>query len=129
MHTEPYERRNICFNANKKEMISIMIFGTGNCSERVESILVNGKYELAGYLDNNPQNTIRYGTVIWFSTKGYNKLQFDYIIIATIHYSAIIEQLINLSVPEDKIISYIQVMNPKKLVLYHLLITKSGKEM
>ena len=55
MHTEPYERRNICFNANKKEMISIMIFGTGNCSERVESILVNGKYELAGYLDNNPQ--------------------------------------------------------------------------
>lgn len=88
-------------------MISILIFGTGNCSERVESILVNGEYELTGYLDNNPQKHYK----LWnghmvFPPKDVAELQFDYIIIATIHYSTIIEQLINLSVPEDKIISY-----------------------
>ena len=116
MHTEPYERRNICFNANKKEMISIMIFGTGNCSERVESILVNGKYELAGYLEKKKKKHYK----IWngymvFPPKDITKLQFDYIIIATIHYSAIIEQLINLSVPEDKIISYYTGYESKKI--------------
>lgn len=87
-------------------MYKVLLFGTGSSSYRVKSVLNSKKTELIGYLDNNKsvQGTLHYGLPV-FAPDKVLLLQYDYIIIASVYYDEINDQLNKLEVPLDRIIN------------------------
>ena len=88
-------------------MINLVIFGTGKCSDRVESVLYNDKVSIVAYLDNNleKQGSKRNGRNI-LSPKKLNSLEYDYVIVSTRRYNEVLKQLQMYHIPERKIIVY-----------------------
>lgn len=88
-------------------MINLVIFGTGKCSERVESVLYKERISIIAYLDNSleKQSTKRNGKEILPPNK-LNSLKYDYIIVSTRRYKEVLKQLQMYHIPEEKIIGY-----------------------
>ena len=88
-------------------MNKIVIFGTGIGSKRVKDILIEGKSDIIGYLDNRKDkwNGDNDGIKI-FPPVEIISIRYDYVIISTVYYEIIKKQLLNYGVPENKIVSY-----------------------
>lgn len=86
--------------------LTVIIFGTGSSSSKVKRILNSNTTKLVGYADNNIkiQDTFIEDVPV-YSPNQLNKIEFDYIIIGSIYFDEIYEQLINLRIGQTKIIN------------------------
>ena len=92
-------------------MIKLIIFGTGKSSDIVVECL-NDNAEVMIYLDNNSlkQNTFKNKVKIVFPNK-ISEFDYDYVIIASTRYREMEEQLLDLDVDGNKIISFFDYQN------------------
>lgn len=88
-------------------MKRLLIFGTGVSAEKVILNVNKETAEIIGYLDNNKkkQGKLFHEKPI-YAPQICNELDYDYIVIASVKYATITEELIQLEVAEDKIIPY-----------------------
>jgi glycosyltransferase family protein len=88
-------------------MRKLYLFGTGKSSEIIEKCLIKENIQILGYIDNNRlkhEKKCR-GLSIYPPDMMY-ELSFDYIIIATLHYTNVQDQLEYLGVNPSRIISF-----------------------
>lgn len=88
-------------------MKRVLIFGTGISAEKVILNINNQNSKIIGYLDNNKKKhgQMFHGKTI-YAPKKCNELDYDYIIIASVKYEPIMEELKLLNVDANKIIPY-----------------------
>jgi glycosyltransferase family protein len=85
----------------------IIIFGTGKSSEIIVKCLTSNSIEIVAYIDNNvtKQGEFNKGIKI-FSPLDIKKLEWNYIIIGSIHFEPIIAQLKSLGVHNNRVIPF-----------------------
>lgn len=85
----------------------IAVFGLGKKREYVEECIDNKEVNICCYIDNNKSlwNQFMKGIKI-INPKDFQKDSVDYIIVTTIEYLSIKQQLIDLKVPKSKIICF-----------------------
>ena len=89
-------------------VIKILIFGTGKSAEKVLKN-IKDDVNIEGFLDNNLKRVGQsFHNVEIYSPKAIDKLDFEYIIIASIKYDVISKQLLELGVNENQIIKYFE---------------------
>ena len=89
-------------------VIKILIFGTGKSAEKVLKN-IKDDVNIEGFLDNNLKKVGQsFHNVEIYSPKAIDKLDFEYIIIASIKYNIISKQLMELGVVDEKIIKYFE---------------------
>lgn len=89
-------------------VIKILIFGTGKSAEKVLKN-IKDDVNIEGFLDNNLKKVGQsFHNVEIYSPKAIDKLDFEYIIIASIKYDVISKQLLELGVNENQIIKYFE---------------------
>ncbi len=94
------------FYVTESNKVKIYIWGTGIKSQNVLSAIDPSHCEILGFIDNDPQkiNRLHDGfPVIGFGSVGG---EWDYIVISVIKYKAILFQLREAGVGEDKVIIY-----------------------
>ena len=87
-------------------MEKLIIFGAGEGGKKVASILIGSlNYEIIAFADNNPvkQKKSIFGIPI-IGPKGFFSQKFDRIIISSIYAKDIYIQLIDLGIPEKKLV-------------------------
>ena len=88
-------------------MLKIFIFGTGKSAQIVESNLLRNNISIIGYLDNNKFKQGQfYKDIPVISPNQIHQYSYDYIIIATIHYESVLNQLVSLGVNDKKLIAF-----------------------
>ncbi|TCT14025.1 macrocin-O-methyltransferase TylF [Natranaerovirga pectinivora] len=92
---------------NNKE--KIIIFGTGEGSKKVLEIIDLDKVEILAFVDNdiNKQGN-KYNEVEIVNPEAIHSLSYDYIIIASMFYEEILEQLLNMKIDKNKIVRLIK---------------------
>ncbi len=88
-------------------MNQVLIFGTGSSAEKVLDNICIGNVDIIGYLDNSVkrQDTLFHGVNV-FSPEKCIEMEFNYILIASVKYEPITEELLGFGVPEEKILPY-----------------------
>lgn len=88
-------------------MTKVFLFGTGKSAEIVERNLMTDHTEIIGFADNDSskQNKLFKGKPV-ISPRQLREYAFDYIIIGSLHYESISEQLVDLGIEKEKIISF-----------------------
>lgn len=88
-------------------MYELIIFGTGVGSERAEKILKNDTCRVTCYLDNKAERWGKkyHGKKIC-APAVITELTYDFVIVTTIYYEEIVQQLQKYGVGKEKIISY-----------------------
>ncbi|MGG0720051.1 TylF/MycF/NovP-related O-methyltransferase [Robertmurraya massiliosenegalensis] len=91
------------------EKVRALIFGTGDGATKALNIIDSIKVDIIGFIDNDEikQGNIIYGKMIYKPSYIYN-LEYDYIIIASMFYKEIMEQLIELGVSRNKIVKILK---------------------
>lgn len=88
-------------------MIKILLFGTGSSAEKVLLNIRKDKAEITGCLDNDKKKQgSTYNGIKVYAPYELKKLEYDFIIIASVKYGLITEQLAGLGVREGSIIPY-----------------------
>lgn len=88
-------------------MIKLLIFGTGISAEKVLLNIRNDTAGVVGYLDNNKKKQgVQFKGAMVYAPEKCPKLEYDYIIIASVKYEAITRQLLEIGVTRDCIIPY-----------------------
>ena len=86
-------------------MIKVLIFGAGEGGRKVVDMLNEDNVEILGYIDNDERKTGQkiYGKEVMLPEKisGFN---YDYILIASMYFNEIFNQLINMGINESKIV-------------------------
>ncbi|MER1998570.1 MAG: D-alanyl-lipoteichoic acid biosynthesis protein DltD [Lysinibacillus sp.] len=84
----------------------IILFGTGSSSEKIKKIINQERCEIVGYADNNKD---KQGTYIErcyvYAPQQLLQVSFDYIVIGSIYFNEIYEQLIQLQIDAKKIVN------------------------
>lgn len=88
-------------------MKHILVFGTGVSAEKVFVNIKKENVSIKAFLDNSDkkQGSMFYGYPV-IKPEDCRKMDFDYIIIASVRYTPIIEQLENIGVDREKIFAY-----------------------
>ena len=88
-------------------MKRVLIFGTGSSAEKVLDNICTDNVDITGYLDNSvkKQGRLFHGAYV-FPPEKCKGMEFDYILIASVKYGPITEELSGLGVPEEKILPY-----------------------
>ncbi len=88
--------------------MKVIIFGLGkyyqNRKEAIEEILKND--EIIAFSDNNPANTDNADFQPFFSPETISELLFDVILITSIHYKQIRDQLVSFGVSQERILRW-----------------------
>lgn len=87
----------------------LVLFGTGSSSERIHSLIDMKKNEVIGYVDNDikKQGQQILHKPIWSPSILCNK-KFDFVIICSIYFNEIYNQLIDMKIEKNKIINVYQ---------------------
>ncbi len=88
-------------------MKRVLIFGTGSSAEKVLDNICTDNVDITGYLDNSvkKQGRLFHGAYV-FPPEKCKGMEFDYILIASVKYEPITEELSGFGVPEEKILPY-----------------------
>ncbi len=88
-------------------MKRVLIFGTGSSAEKVLDNICTDNVDITGYLDNSvkKQGRLFHGAYV-FPPEKCKGMEFDYILIASVKYGPITEELSGFGVPEEKILPY-----------------------
>lgn len=85
----------------------LVVFGTGKSAEKVIKSLNTNMAEIVAYVDNNfNKHGQEYKEKLVYPPEGLKSLMFDYVVIAIIKYASVKKQLIELGIPENKILPY-----------------------
>ena len=88
-------------------MIKILLFGTGSSAEKVLLNIRKDKAEITGCLDNDKKKQgSTYNGIKVYAPYELKKLEYDFIIIASVKYGLITEQLAGLGARKGSIIPY-----------------------
>ncbi|WP_339179793.1 hypothetical protein [Oceanobacillus sp. FSL W7-1293] len=84
----------------------VILFGTGSSSERIRSLINMEKNKIIGYVDNNleKQEKCLFGKPIW-NPSVLTEMKFDYVIICSIYFTEIYNQLMTMRIETSKIIN------------------------
>lgn len=91
-------------------MVNVLIFGAGQGGRRVVNLLNKEKVKILAFIDNDQKKVgsdVKGIPVVSPQEIGY--YQYDYIIIASVFYDEIFDQLIELGVNEEKIIDVFRI--------------------
>lgn len=85
----------------------LLIFGTGKSAEKILLNIKKDNVQIVGFLDNDKKRIHENykGKKVYLPSE-LNKLSYDFIVIASIKYEQMIEQLQTFGVEEDKILPY-----------------------
>lgn len=88
-------------------MKQVLVFGTGISAEKILDNICTDNVRITGYLDNSvkKQGTLFHGVYV-FPPEKCTEMEFDYILIASVKYGPITEELSGFGVPEEKILPY-----------------------
>lgn len=94
---------------------NILIFGTGRGSKEVEDIIDFDKVNILAYLDNDKskQGTLHNGYKV-IKPNTLNELKFDYIVIGSMFFQEIKQQLLQLDIPNGKIVKILKDIKEKE---------------
>lgn len=88
-------------------MKKIFVFGIGIGYKKLKDFINYNNYEILGFIDNNKDKQgTEFEEKMIFSPEDAIKMEFEYILIASIFYDEIEDQLIKLGVDASKIIKY-----------------------
>ncbi len=95
--------------------IQIMIFGTGDGARKVLELIDLDKVNVIAYLDNDvsKQGELHNGVRV-INPQKINTYKYDYIVIGSMYYEEIIEQLIKLKVDRNKIVKILNKRTKEK---------------
>lgn len=86
-------------------VINVLIFGAGDGGRKVTEMLNNDNVKILAYIDNNPEKVGQkvYGKEI-IPPQKISSFNYDYILIASMYYDEILQQLIHMGIEKNKII-------------------------
>jgi glycosyltransferase family protein len=88
-------------------MKKVIIFGVGKSSELVQKCLLNNEVKVVGYCDNDSNKQgVLYNNLPIMAPDVLSHYDFDYMIVATFHYTDVYDQLINLNINDSMIILF-----------------------
>ncbi len=104
--------RGVCLLSNlslkgENPLNRVVIFGAGKSAELVVKCLNHDKSRIVGYIDNNPdkQGGTFQGAMV-YGSKDVGNIDFNYVVVSSMHYDGILEQLRGLRVAEPKIVVF-----------------------
>lgn len=93
-------------------MIKVILFGTGSSCEKINRIIDYRFVEIIAYADNNKEKVGgKLNNISIISPEHISKLDYDFIIIASIYFDSIKTQLLNMGISNYKILEFYKFHN------------------
>ncbi|SDK04105.1 D-alanyl-lipoteichoic acid biosynthesis protein DltD [Sediminibacillus albus] len=92
--------------------MNIIIFGSGSSAEKIRRVINKHKVKIIAYADNNKDKVgSRIKDIPVISPSELKSKEYDYILIGSIYFEEIREQLLKIGIPEEKILEYYKYHN------------------